>query len=107
IRSETSKQANHKQKVKAFLTGKSAKTVWAKDLWSGEKMAERDLVATSLVEFLAFGSRADKFVDFAKAMKPAMPTGNDVPNIDAALKVLEMTPEQLDSAWKAWALKAK
>ena len=85
--------------MKALVTAKG-KPVWAKDLWSGQGGADRDLLAGSLVEYIAFGPYAEKFVAFARGTKP-LPDSDAGPNMDEAIKSMELTAEQLDYGMEA------
>jgi hypothetical protein len=107
IRGESAtKQVALRQKIRSVVAAKGKNAVTAKDIWGDAKLADRDVAAGSLVEFLAFGPYAEKFVAFARSTKP--PADSDAaPNMDEALKTLELTADQLDQAWKTWVVKGK
>jgi len=107
LRSEPAgRQATARAKIKSVVGGKGKNVVWAKDIWSGEKLLERDLVTGSFIEYLAFGPNAEKFLALAKQMKPNLI--NETPMMDGALLVtLEMNVDAADTAWKIWAIKGK
>lgn len=107
LRSEpASRQATHRAKIRSLVGGKGKPTVWAKGIWEGEKLPERDLVTASLVEYLAFGPKSDKFVAFTKQLKANQV--NDDPSVESVLQtVYELNGESLDAAWKAWVLKGR
>lgn len=106
LRSDTpAKQTAYRTKVKTLVTGKSKAPVWAKDLWNGSKVPERDLIAASFVEYLAFGPIAEKFVGFVRTAKGT--PDDDKPMIDAAITGLETNADNLDAAWKQWVVKGK
>lgn len=99
------KQAAFRSKMKSIVSSRSKTVVWAKSLWDGTKLTDRDLVATSFVEYLAFGPIADKFVGFVRAAKGT--PDDDQPTIDYAIASLDTTADNLDVAWKTWIVKGK
>lgn len=64
---------------------------------------DRDLVAASLMDFLAFGPGAEKLGTLLNGLVPA--TGTDMPTFAAALMGADWTVEDLDKAWREWIAK--
>lgn len=95
----------HKQKVKSLL----AKTRGQAFRWSvvegGQGGTDQELLAASLVEFLAFGPNADKFSALVGALKPG--ENGESPSFAQALQTLEWPADQFDAAWQKWVVTGK
>jgi hypothetical protein len=70
--------------------------------WSGTGK-EKDLVAASLMDFLTFGSGAEKFGNILNGLIPA--DGGGDPTFADALKAADWMLEDLDRAWREWLAK--
>ena len=101
----TAKFVAHRNKVKLLFVKAKLPTFKASDAWSGMSTKDSDTLTTSLVEYLLFGMEAGKFDQFIAAQKPDE-QGN-LPGIEKALEALELKPDTLDAAWKAWVAKQK
>lgn len=71
-------------------------TVWTNTIAS----TETDTVATSFVEYLAFGPEAEKFPRLIQAMKPTEESPN--PTIATALATVEWDADAIEVGWKKW-----
>lgn len=96
---------DHRAKVKALFAKNKLGTFAAAQVWGAEKLKDADTYATSLVEYLVFGTDGDKFAKFLGGYKPG--ENQQEPTTANALEAANWTPEALDLAWKTWVVKGK
>ncbi len=96
----------HKAKVRA-LAGKTAGRAFQFTYVWGDAAggAEFDTLATSFADYLAYGPGADKFAAFLGGFKPA--EGNDSPGVDDAFRAADWKMNEVEAAWKRWAITGK
>jgi hypothetical protein len=76
----------------------------ASDLWAGTVDADEiDALQGSVVDFLAFGPGAKRFGKFLEGFKPG--EGGAPKTVADALTASGLSTEQIDKAWKLWAVK--
>ncbi|MDW8243916.1 MAG: hypothetical protein RMJ88_11950 [Thermogemmata sp.] len=76
------------------------------DLWSDDPPEQTELLATTVVEFLAFGPTADKFTTLLKYLRPSDDNAN--PSLNNALTNIGWTdPAAFEQAWRNWILGVK
>jgi hypothetical protein len=92
-------------KTKALITGKLRGPTKINDVWNGSKGKEFDVLAASVVEYLAYGADADPFVKLMNGFKKS--DSNPNPTIQNVLQGLELKWDDMDTAWKTFALKTK
>jgi hypothetical protein len=95
----------HRTKVKALFVKANLPKFKASDTWGGMSNKDTETLTISLMEFFIYGMEAGKFDRLIVGLKPNE-QGN-LPSIDQALDGLELKPDALDMAWKAWVAKQK
>jgi hypothetical protein len=74
----------------------------AADVWNATASAdEMDILAGSLVDFLAYGPAAGKFVRFVVGFQPG--ENMDSRTAAQAMEAAGWNPDMIDQRWKAWA----
>lgn len=97
------KLAAFKTKVRTLATKTSGRAFQFAYVWGDAAVgADADTLATSFADYLAYGPGAAKFAAFLGAFKPA--EGNDSPGVDDAFRAADWKPEELEAAWKRWAV---
>ena len=100
------KLAAHKVKVRALAGRTAGRAVQFASVWGDAAGgAESDLLATSFADYLAYGPGADKFAAFLGGFKPA--EGNDGPGVDNAFRAADWKMNEVEAAWKRWAVTGK
>jgi len=89
---------NYKQEAKTTILSTS-KPVTVADIWGGER-PDGDVLATNLMDYMAFGPGSVNFSKFLTSLKPDE-NGNN-PSITAALEAAGWKWEALDVSWKKW-----
>lgn len=73
----------------------------AQDVWSGSlKADEAPLVQASLMDYLAYGPGASRFVSFVQGFRPE--DGKPQKTAADALKAADLAPDRLNQAWQVW-----
>ncbi len=94
------KLAAHKSKVRGIYTRTRGQAFKVTAVWEEQPGVDPETVATSLVEFLAYGPPAEKFPAFVAAFKPTDTDPN--PRTEAAVAAAGWKPDDLEAAWKKW-----
>ena len=82
---------------KTILSG--TKPVTVADIWGSER-PDGDVLATNLMDYMAFGPGAANFSKFLTSLKPD--ENDNAPSITTALESAGWKWEALDAAWKKW-----
>ncbi len=98
------KLSAHRAKVKLLFVKAKLPSFKASDMWMGTTNKDSETMMISLVEYFAYGE-PEKFEKLLVSHKPNE-QGN-LPTTEQALETLELKPEMLDAAWKAWVAKQK
>ncbi|OWK34680.1 hypothetical protein [Fimbriiglobus ruber] len=104
-RSDAAKLAAFKSKVRALYNktrGEPFKPSW---VWGDSASPDRELVASSFAEYLAFGPVADKFPLFLGAFKPD--ENGTTPGVDTAFTAADWKADDLEAGWKKWVMTGK
>ncbi|MBX9582030.1 MAG: hypothetical protein K2X87_17130 [Gemmataceae bacterium] len=83
----------------AALGGGGSYPARAADAWAGDR-PDADVVATSLMDYLAFGPPAAKFPKFLDALKPD--ENGNIPDISAAVEAGGGKMEVFEAGWRRW-----
>jgi hypothetical protein len=108
VEGQSARQTAFKTKLRLlFAKGpKNPNPPKVNELWRGaERPKDFDLLATSLAEYFAFGPESKRFGKLLMGYKPSEEAPN--PNTDAALDLLELKWDELDTAWKTWIIRGK
>ena len=95
----------HRNKVKLLFAKAKLPTFKAADVWAGMANKDTETMTISLVEYFVFGMEPDKFGKLFVVLKPN--EQGQSPTIEQALEFMELKPDTLDAAWKAWGAKQK
>jgi hypothetical protein len=101
-----SKQADHKQQVKALFNRTRGTAFQTAAVWGDAVNPQSELLTVSLVEYLAFGPAAEKFPALLAGFKPADEDA-PAPTISTVLASLEWKVEDLEAGWRKWVLTGK
>jgi len=77
----------------------------AADIWTAPLDADKKLLGASLMEYFVFGPDSAKFSKILNNFRPTDEVPN--PTIANALQAVEITPDNLDKAWKKWVTTGK
>ena len=99
------KLAAHAAKVKALAQKSRGVALQLKAAYGEAPSADSELVATSLVEYLAFGPDAAKFPAFLGGLKSV--EGAEAPTAWAALTAAGWDATAIEAAWLRWVLTGK
>ena len=93
----------YKQQARTQVLGKGKPAPIA-DVWGG-RSKESEVLAVSLMEYLAYGPGAAKFESFLNGFKPSesVPT----PTHTQAFEAAGWKEPQLDAVWKKWVATGK
>lgn len=96
--SPKSRQATERQAAQllAFQKKLSASAAWS----AQGNRDERELVAGSVVEFLAYSGLTQKFVPLLQSFRPK--GDGNATSTDEALRAIGVESSRLNTAWKAW-----
>lgn len=100
-----SKLSAYRTKVKSLIAGRLRGAVKVTDAWAPSKGKEFDTLAMSVVEYFAFGPDPEQFPKLLNGFKQS--DSNTNPTMQSVLANLEWKWEDLDSAWKSFAAKAR
>jgi hypothetical protein len=89
----------YRAEARAAVLGGKGKPALIADVWEAER-ADSDLLATSLMDYMAFGPGSANFSRFLTGLKPN--ENGDAPTIQAALESGGWKPDALEAAWKKW-----
>jgi hypothetical protein len=94
----------HRAKVKGLFTRARVGTFKAADVWGDTKVKEADTLTVSLAEYLLYGAgdAAGKFLGGFRATDE-----RQEPTVTSALEAAGWKAEDLDVAWKKWAMSGK
>lgn len=91
----------YRTKARRVVLGSPGKAPAAMaNLWNGMSLDDRETVATSLMDYIAFGGGAKESTRFLGAFRPS----DDVPmpGVAQALEAVKWKEPQLEAAWKKW-----
>jgi hypothetical protein len=100
-----SKLTAYRTKSKSLIAGRLRGAVKVTDAWAPAKGKEFDTLAMSVVEYFAFGPDPEQFIKLLNGFRQS--DSNTNPTMSSVLANLEWKWEDLDSAWKIFAAKAK
>ena len=69
------------------------------DAWAGER-PDADVVATSVMDYLAFGPRAAEFPKFLAALRPD--ENGTAPEVAAAIEAVGGKADAVEAGWRRW-----
>lgn len=92
-----------KNKSKAAVQGRNRPPAKVEDAWSGND--DGDVIAASLMDYIAFGPGSANFTKFLNGFRPSEST--PMPTIDSALAAASWKKEDLDKAWKKYVMTGK
>lgn len=85
--------------------GAKVPAIKSMDIWTGTLDAEKKLLAASLMEYFVFGPDASKFSKILANFRPTDEVRE--PTILTALMATDIKIDDLDKAWRKWALTGK
>lgn len=101
-----SKATAFHQKVKALYSKYRGNGFKPANVWDNMiASAETNTVATSFVEYLAFGPEAEQFPKLIQALKPTEESPN--PTVATALAAIEWPVDSIESSWRKWIASGK
>lgn len=89
---------------RAVLGGAGRPAAAVTSVWEGGGK-DTDVLATSLMDYFAYGPGKDNFLKFVNGFKPG--EANDKPGVAEALVAGGWKPEMLDASWKKWVQSGK
>jgi hypothetical protein len=92
--------AGRAQAAKLVKAGRTAQDVWG----SGDA-EEAPVLQASLVDFLAYGPGADKFVEFVAAYEPE--ENMERKTTDQALMAVNLKGDVINTRWRTWATRPR
>ncbi len=77
--------------------------VW--DVWGDSRPMEFEALATSVTEYFVFGPEWERFPKMLQSYRTS--DDNQNPTTAKALELLDLKPDALDTAWRAWVVKQR
>lgn len=100
------KLAAHKARVRTLAAKTGGRALQFASVWGDAAVgADADTLATSFAEYLAYGPGADKFAAFLDGFKPA--EGTDSPDVGDAFRAAAWKADEVEAAWRRWAVTGK
>jgi len=75
------------------------------DVWGADRPKEFEALATSVTEYFVFGPEAERFPKMLQSYRTS--DENQNPTTEKALELLDLKPDALDTAWRAWVVKQR
>jgi hypothetical protein len=95
----------HRTKAKALYGRSRGEPFKLSAVWEGKPGADPDTLATSLVDYLAYGPPAEKFPAFVRALRPSDDDPNPTPAV--AFAAAGWKADEIEVAWRKWAAAGK
>jgi hypothetical protein len=96
----------YKTQAKALVTGGKQPAAALADLWGESKAPNAELLATSVVDYMAYGPGAGNLVKLVYGFRPD--ENGNVPSVAQAMEAAGWKETgELEKAWQAWVLKGK
>jgi hypothetical protein len=92
--------AGRAQAAKLVKAGRTAQ-----DVWGSPDAEEAGVLRASLVDFLAYGPGASKFLEFVAAYEPA--ENMERKTTEQALTAVNLKADGINSRWQTWALRTR
>jgi hypothetical protein len=88
------------QARRAVLAGAGGRPVPLSAVWAESVTPDQATLATSLMDYIAFGPGSTKLLDFLNGFRPS--EDNQSPGVAQALEAAMWKEPALDAAWKKW-----
>ncbi|MCU0703287.1 MAG: hypothetical protein MUF18_04780 [Fimbriiglobus sp.] len=95
----------HKAKTRPLFTRAKVGLFKAADVWGEKRFTEIDTLTVSLAEYLLYGADGETMGKFLGGFRETEERRN--PGINTALEAAGWKLEELDAAWKKWAMSGK
>lgn len=95
----------HRTKVKGLFTKARVGTFKASDVWGDNKLKDADTLTISLAEYLLYGADAEATGKFLGGFRAT--DERQEPTVNTALEAAGWKLDDLDLAWKKWAMGLK